>query len=87
MPNPDPVEIRFLMSSDADTVTLKIWTPALVLAARVESGPLSPGWHSLALTPDLQTSLPRGLLYYTLSAQQGTRRSLPRPPGRMVRLR
>lgn len=87
VPNPDPAEIRFLLASAADKVTLKIWTPALVLVGKVESGPLGPGWQSLSLGPDLQASLPRGLFYYSLSAQQGTRRSLPRAPGRLVRLR
>lgn len=86
MPNPDPHEIRFYLAGRADQVTLRLWTPSLILLGQATGGPYSAGWNSLALNPGLGAPMPLGLSYFTIQAEQGSRKSPHRPPGRLVRL-
>jgi hypothetical protein len=82
-PQPDPQELRVLLDGPCDDLAVKIYSPALVLEAVIHSGPLPAGWSRVKL-PD---SLPAGISYAELRAQQGGRQSPAIAPLRLVRLR
>jgi len=87
VPNPDPVELRFKLAGPTERVTLRLWTPNFVCVGRLEGGPYAAGWQSLAIPATTLASAPLGLLYYTVAAELGGRKSPRRAPGRFVRLR
>ncbi len=76
-PNPNPQAIAFELEGPADRVSLKVYTPAWVLVAAEESGPVSAGWNRIAWPRALQGA-PKGLYYFVLKAQQGARQARPR---------
>lgn len=87
VPNPNPRALYFYLSAPADQVRLRVWSPAMVLMyEQGADGPWSAGWQSLTFRHPDWDALPDGLLFYSLDATQGAKKSLPRAPGRMVRL-
>jgi len=76
-PNPNPLAALVYLEGPADRVTLKVYTPAWVLVGLSENGPLAKGWGRVPM-PSEVAQAPRGLYYFSVQAQQGDRRSLPR---------
>lgn len=68
--------VALKLAGPADRVTLRIYTPALVRVASVESGPLPQGWGTLAL-PRAMAQVPSGLYYYELGAARGSANARP----------
>ncbi|MGH7441201.1 MAG: FlgD immunoglobulin-like domain containing protein, partial [bacterium] len=63
----EPGNITVELAGNADDVTLKVYTKALVLVGSFDFGPQPAGWDPLPMPPAMY-SLPDGLYYYTLSA-------------------
>jgi hypothetical protein len=65
------------------SLRVRLYSPAYVLLADFESGPLPQGWSTLSLPADLK---PVGLVYARLQARVDGRVSLPQPPLRLYYL-
>jgi hypothetical protein len=75
VPHPNARELRVKLGAPAERLRARYYSPAMVLIAEGEQGPVPQGWSSLALP----TGLPNGLVYVVLTAWQGQQQSLPRP--------
>jgi hypothetical protein len=79
-PNPvqGPGAVAMLeLAGAADEVRIRIYTPAMTLAAEFSGGPFRPGWARVALPEDIYTSLNSGLYYLRLEARRGKTVSRP----------
>ena len=85
LPNPNAREIAFAMGGAADRTELRIYSPALVLAAFAQGGPATAGWNRQPLPPEW-AGLPNGTWFFTLQAFRGAAVSA-RAQGRLVLLR
>lgn len=79
LPNPNPVELRVLLGSAAESLRARYYSPAMIFLAEQASGPRPQGWSTIAVP----AGLPPGLVYAVLEARQGERHSLPVAPLRL----
>lgn len=64
MPDPNPASLRILLSGDADSVRVDIYTKALVRVAEAETGGVTAGWISVPLPASFTQNGANGLYYY-----------------------
>ncbi|MGH7442000.1 MAG: hypothetical protein ACREKE_04920, partial [bacterium] len=78
VPNPNPGELALNLGGPADSVTVRAFTKALVLARKFTySGSLHEGWQSIPL-PAAWFDLPDGIYYVQVQAQRGETQSTPK---------
>jgi len=72
VPNPNAEVLDLDCGIALDRATVRIYTPAMNLAAKVLTGPLPQGWNAVAL-PDSAQSLPNGAYFVVTQVWQGGR--------------
>ncbi|MGH7441991.1 MAG: IPT/TIG domain-containing protein [bacterium] len=78
VPNPNPGQLALELAGPADSVTVRAFTKALVLALKFSySDNLHAGWQSVPL-PATWANLPNGIYYVQVQAQRGAILSLPK---------
>jgi hypothetical protein len=82
-PQPNPTHILLKLQGQAQRVRVRLYSPAKVLLAELESPGGGPGWIRVPLTG---LELPNGLSYYSAQALRGTVRSEP-AKGALYRIR
>ncbi len=77
VPNPNPDQLAVDLNSSADSLDVRIYTKALVLALDFQTGRLNAGWNPVVLPPTLGR-LSNGLYYVLVRAGRGPAVSQPR---------
>jgi len=88
LPNPGATKIAVLLAGPADSVEIRVWTVALVLATDIESGDqtLSQGWNEISLPEDFLQKSAAGLYYVTVSARRGAAETTSSAPVALYKL-
>jgi hypothetical protein len=58
-----------------ESLTLRLYTPAMACVGEAEWGPQSKGWGQVDLPVALMAGLPSGVYYYSLQARRAAARS------------
>ena len=87
LPDPDPLSVMVQLNGPADSVELRLYSPAMTLLGKVQSGPCITGWNNIPLPGDWLSAAPHGLVYLDCRALRGGQRSLPVAPARFFRTR
>ncbi|HTB22523.1 MAG TPA: DUF4832 domain-containing protein [bacterium] len=77
VPDPNPVALKVLLAGDADSVTMEIYTTALVRVGTGSIGASQAGWVNLPLPYAFVARAANGLYYYRIISRRGSSGSKP----------
>jgi hypothetical protein len=69
-PNPNPRCVSVLLSADADSLELKVYTTAMQAIGTCKHGPALAGWVQVSLPVEMKAGGSAGLYYYSVTAQR-----------------
>jgi hypothetical protein len=84
-PNPNPRYLAVKLKGPAESVQVRLYTPAWIRLGAVHSAAMAAGWQRVDLGSALDAA-PGGLLYFVVEAKAGSRLS-PALRGRLYVLR
>jgi GH18 family chitinase len=76
-PQPNPSRLSLQLSGPAERALLRVYTPAWVLVAKLETGALSAGWNQVSLAGLWAPDQAAGLYYVEVQALRGSVKSTP----------
>jgi len=90
-PNPwsgqGPAMVAAQLAGRCDSLTLKVYTNAMVCVGSRELGPQNAGWVQIPMPTELVSGAGNGTYYYIITAQRGSTTNLTRAVGKFLVLR
>lgn len=92
-PNPamggyvDLARIAVKLKGSADSLTVKVYTRAMLCVGTQKLGPQSAGWHHLPLPSDFVQDASNGTYYYVVSGERGQAKTVHNAVGKLTIIR